>query len=369
MPSSKNFRAPPDNLSDSWASGRIFGQAALLTGILGKAVHCRWCGRSERHMDPETISSDLVGELEEKGISTVPREEKLLLIPPNKLGNTSLGPFNLMLLATFAELIPYLLPEGEENRDPKAGFMLLMRTLDLVIMQAYTSLGVSTKSGTISTQEQLFKLEERNVLPPKLLNEIRSLLDKRNLVIHSLLPAVTFHTLRQDANRVAELLSWYAFDFLQGLQLSDASLESTPKPPSLGAGSTRKIFLCYAREDTEKVLELYNRICERGHNPWMDKKNLLPRQDWENEIEQAIRASDFFIACISSASVGKRGFVQKEVRFAMEVLGEMPPGQIYLIPVLLETCDIPSHLRSLHWIKLETEDDYNTLFRAIEGKV
>ena len=41
-------------------------------------------------------------------------------------------------------------------------------------------------------------------------------------------------------------------------------------------------------------------------------------------------------------SISKRGFLQKEIRHALNVLGPLPPGQIYLIPLLNRTLLAPS---------------------------
>jgi hypothetical protein len=98
----------------------------------------------------------------------------------------------------------------------------------------------------------------------------------------------------------------------------------------------------------------------------MDKMDLLPGQKWEDEIGRAIKKSDAFIACLSTKSVSKRGYVQKEVRFALEVLSEVPQGHIFLIPLRLEPCEVPDHLSFLHWLDLKDEGDCEKLFKAIE---
>ena len=71
--------------------------------------------------------------------------------------------------------------------------------------------------------------------------------------------------------------------------------------------------------------EMYQALAQRGHKPWMDKRQLLPGQDWEREIRRAIQDADFFIACMSPQSVTKRWYVQREVRYALDVLGQIPP--------------------------------------------
>ena len=72
----------------------------------------------------------------------------------------------------------------------------------------------------------------------------------------------------------------------------------------------------------------------------MDKENLLPGQDYDIEIKNNIRKSDFFIPLFSSISVEKRGYIQKEFKLAVDTLEEIPPGEIFVIPVRLDECEI-----------------------------
>lgn len=112
------------------------------------------------------------------------------------------------------------------------------------------------------------------------------------------------------------------------------------------------IFLCHASEDYQKVTAVYNRLKAEGFSPWLDKIDLLPGQIWDEEIRRIIRNSDFTIVFLSNASVSKRGYVQKEFKLALDVLQEMPEGQIYVVPVRLENCEVPERFRSIHWCDL-----------------
>lgn len=103
--------------------------------------------------------------------------------------------------------------------------------------------------------------------------------------------------------------------------------------------SEKKVFISYAREDVEAAKRIYTRIKNAGGMPWMDQEDLLPGQDWEMEIARSIRNCSHFIAIISKNSVDKRGFVQKEIRKALDVLEELPPGTIYIIPVRLDNVE------------------------------
>lgn len=114
-----------------------------------------------------------------------------------------------------------------------------------------------------------------------------------------------------------------------------------------------KIFISYADEDLETARRLYRDLKSLGADPWLDKEDLLPGQDWEREIGRTIIASSHVLALISQHSVNKRGFVQKELRQALDVLKEVPPDKIFIIPCRLDDSK-PQHesLSKLHWVDL-----------------
>ena len=72
-----------------------------------------------------------------------------------------------------------------------------------------------------------------------------------------------------------------------------------------------QLFLAHASEDKTAVLDLYERLKAKGYQPWVDKKNLIPGQNWREEIPKAIRNSQLFIACVSSRFVSKQGYVDQ----------------------------------------------------------
>lgn len=112
-------------------------------------------------------------------------------------------------------------------------------------------------------------------------------------------------------------------------------------------------FISYAREDQRHAIRLYGELCAMGAEPWFDAVALLPGQDWEQAIRAALASCSHVIALISRRSIDKRGFVQKELRTALELLREFPPGEIFLIPVRLEDVE-PQHeeLRRIQWADL-----------------
>jgi hypothetical protein len=116
---------------------------------------------------------------------------------------------------------------------------------------------------------------------------------------------------------------------------------------------TGRVFLSYAREDFETAKRLFNDFRKSSIDVWFDRDSLLPGQNWETEIRQAIRESRFFIALLSSNSVSKRGFVQKELKHALDILDEFPESSVFIIPIRLDNCVLRSErLRKLHWVDI-----------------
>ncbi len=79
----------------------------------------------------------------------------------------------------------------------------------------------------------------------------------------------------------------------------------------------KKVFLSYAREDLKIAKKIYNDLADKGINVWLDDNALIPGQNWRYEITQAIKGSNYFLALLSSNSVSKIGYVQKELKLAV----------------------------------------------------
>jgi hypothetical protein len=138
-----------------------------------------------------------------------------------------------------------------------------------------------------------------------------------------------------------------------------------PVPASAPAGASWTAFLCHSSGDKEEVRALYQRLTADGVTCWFDNEVLLPGQDWDLEISRAIRASRYVLVCLSRASVDKTGYVQKELRRALDRADEQPEGSTFIIPVRLEDCVIPDRLRRWQRVDLFTDSGYGRLLRVL----
>ena len=69
--------------------------------------------------------------------------------------------------------------------------------------------------------------------------------------------------------------------------------------------------------------------------------------------------------CLSTHSVTKAGYVHREIRKVLDVADEQPEGTIYVIPLKLEECDVPTRLRRWHWVNFFEPRGFERLMQAL----
>ena len=139
-----------------------------------------------------------------------------------------------------------------------------------------------------------------------------------------------------------------------------------------GKGSSRplRVFLCHSSGDKPFVRDLYKRLLDDGIKPWLDEMDLPPGCDWELEISNAVREIDLVIVCLSIGAASKAGFIQKEIKFALDVAEQQPQGEIFVIPLKLDSkCIIPERLRRWQWVNYFEESGHEKLLQGLETRV
>ena len=129
-----------------------------------------------------------------------------------------------------------------------------------------------------------------------------------------------------------------------------------------------RIFLCHASEDKPIVRTLHARLTALGFKPWLDEIDINPGVKWESEIEEAVYNSHVVLVFVSTASIKKAGFVQKEIYYALERALEMPDGTVFIMPVRLDECLLPKRLRKWQAVDLFTEQGEKRLIEALSKK-
>jgi TIR domain len=171
----------------------------------------------------------------------------------------------------------------------------------------------------------------------------------------------TLYSVREELTWRVSVLPRHAFEEAVSNQPGGRSPAAAPAV----RGHHCRVFLCHSSGDKPAVRELYRRLREKGFDPWFDEEKLKPGQDWEYEIATAVRAVDLVIVCLSKGSVGKSGYVQKEIRMVLNLADEQPEGKTFLIPARLEECEVPRQLAKWQWVDLFDPRGYSRLLSAI----
>ncbi|MES2405824.1 MAG: TIR domain-containing protein [Pseudomonadota bacterium] len=112
-----------------------------------------------------------------------------------------------------------------------------------------------------------------------------------------------------------------------------------------------RIFISYATPDRERVLPYYSWLKENGLDVWIDCHSIKPGQNWDFEIKRALDKSSFVVAFISRQSYNRRGYVQRELKIALDNLSEKLIDDIYIVPVILDDdVEIPDQLKGIQCI-------------------
>jgi hypothetical protein len=152
---------------------------------------------------------------------------------------------------------------------------------------------------------------------------------------------------------------------------SEATIESVMDdrgaPAQDDATTARRLraFMCHCSEDKHVVRLLARRLESDGIDTWLDDEKILPGQHWHDEIIKAIRSAHAVVICLSNKAVQKSGYIQREMRFALDVATEQPEGAIFLIPAKLENCEVPSHFSDLQFVRLYDTQGYDLLLRGL----
>jgi hypothetical protein len=128
------------------------------------------------------------------------------------------------------------------------------------------------------------------------------------------------------------------------------------------------VFISYAHDDEGPVLTLCERLRQSGLRSWIDKQQIEVGQEWDRVIRKALMTADFIVVCLSQRSIGKKGYVQREIRLALDLYNEMPLGTRLLMPVRLEQCAVPDELARYQYADLFRPEGFERLVRSMLGE-
>lgn len=108
-----------------------------------------------------------------------------------------------------------------------------------------------------------------------------------------------------------------------------------------------KIFISYSHKNIDVVSSLVNMIASPNIDIWIDEKSIAPGQRYATAIFEAIKNSNVYVIFLSKDALDSP-WVMTELDFAINE--QISRKDFRIMPVLLETCDIPAVLSNVDYI-------------------
>jgi hypothetical protein len=97
-----------------------------------------------------------------------------------------------------------------------------------------------------------------------------------------------------------------------------------------------QVFISYERSDEGYAKQLYDSL-KHKFDPWLDRDLMQGGDEWNEEIEEKIELSDYFLVLNSKNLLKKKvGYVNKEVNMALELQKKRQRGTKFIIPILID---------------------------------
>jgi hypothetical protein len=112
-----------------------------------------------------------------------------------------------------------------------------------------------------------------------------------------------------------------------------------------------KVFISYSHADRATAVSIATHLQEAGADVWIDSWQIEVGDSILEKINDGISTSDFLVVLLSKASVGSR-WVKEELAEGSVILAERGA---FILPVLLEECEIPLFLRYRKYLRLDND--------------
>lgn len=117
-------------------------------------------------------------------------------------------------------------------------------------------------------------------------------------------------------------------------------------------GSRYDVFLSYTKEDQSIAQKFFNELHRAGLLVWFDDDCLIGGQRWNSTIKQAIKTCKTFIILISQHWYDRDRYIHDELKTAVATWSQHPDKRDFIIPVLLDNCNLPMPLRRYNIIDI-----------------
>jgi hypothetical protein len=154
-----------------------------------------------------------------------------------------------------------------------------------------------------------------------------------------------------------------------GPRLPPPSVSATPSAQQAERVASGKrhlrVFIAYSVEDRDRAQQIATTLRATGVEPWLVTEQIEAGTNWHDTITAAIGSSDVVLVLFSEATATKRGYVQREIRTALDIAQELPETAVYLIPVRLDDTPAPREFAAWQWLDMNAPNAADRLMRAL----
>lgn len=115
-----------------------------------------------------------------------------------------------------------------------------------------------------------------------------------------------------------------------------------------------RIFVSHTAKDKEHARDIAWGLKRLGHPVWFDEWEIAVGDSIVEKVFDGLQASDTLIVLLSSSSVESR-WVKEELSVA--VMRRISESDIRVLPVLIETCEIPTPLKHIRYADYRDDHD------------
>lgn len=122
----------------------------------------------------------------------------------------------------------------------------------------------------------------------------------------------------------------------------------------------KKAFISYSVADKAIAVSLARELNRLGNDTFLDARDFIPGENWEERLKAEIKSSSYFVPVISP------NFVTSY--WSMQELGAALALGIKIIPILVEPTQIPINISKFNFLdltKIKTADIKQMLSNAI----
>lgn len=113
-----------------------------------------------------------------------------------------------------------------------------------------------------------------------------------------------------------------------------------------------KIYLSYQHQDKETILQIANKLVEKGHEIIMDSTAMKVGSDWRNDLLNELKNSDGVLVLITENSLNSK-YVISEIGTTRALIGD---NDKFLIPVIKGSFEVPDFIKDLYCLRLHNDN-------------